>query len=595
MRGVAYFQRASVANAAHVRANGSARSPDRSRRAAMAVRVRIPRIRQQVHERCPPMASAQAPATHRRRNCIMKASIGRFACSMCLAFVAVMSVTAGAVTSGKGDMTPSWEPLVPSLESDAHQPPSPSLVAGYAYDPAFADHGVSIDRFAGSPGYYRGEKMLRLANGDVIVAGTVLINGADQLGIVRYSPSGRRQTWAGITPAYSRYNGQYIVYPNDPAADPKLSHVADIKRYNGNLYVLATQTYRASNGLDKYQPVIVVFSENGVYRGWWFVRIDDDVYNNPLAMDISGNGRLTLLAGNSGGGLWTRLWTARFEIAAGGAPVLDPAFGNGGASLFELPASLSACPAALGGNCPISAVDIAHEAGFVLPANPPFYVTFTKKYDNNCDHDPCLAAFNGTGELRTAFNGNGVRCYPFDDAGSNRDDEAIAIDTDFHVMFGNPVSYVQDIHLLTGVSRQYSSGSGLLRVDSTGTPVTQFGGTGKILWGGCGAGCTVDLGDDIPLAFTRRGADLGVVGHWKPNLVDQPELSIVDAMTGAIRDFHVHGIAAGDANYNDVVGDTFGFTGAGWAKDGASNRMFVTSRLIPAPLADDTIFRYGCE
>jgi hypothetical protein len=525
----------------------------------------------------------------------MKASIGRLACSTSLALLAAASVAAGAVTSGKGDTTPSWEPLVPSLESDAHQPLSPSLATGYAYDPAFADHGVSIDRFAGPPGYYRGEKMLRLANGDVIVAGTVLINGADQLGIVRYSPSGRRQTWSAITPAYSRYDGQYIVYPNDPAADPKLSHVADIKHYNGNLYVLATQTYQASNGLDKYQPVIVEFSEAGAYRGWWFVRIDDDVYNNPLAMDISGNGRLTLLAGNSGGGLWTRLWTARFRIDAGGAPVLDPAFGNGGAAMFELPSSLSACPAALGGNCPISGVDIAHEAGVVVPVNPSFYVAFTKKYDNSGDHDPCIAAFNGTGGLLTAFNGNGVRCYPFDDAGGNHDDEAIAIDTDIHAVGGFPPSFVEDIYVLTSVARQYSSGTGLLRVDSTGAPVTQFGGTGKILWGGCGSNCTVDLGDDIPLAFTRRGADMGVVGHWKPNLVDQPELSIVDAMTGAISDFHVHGIATGDANYNDVVGAAFGFTGAGWAKDGASNRMVVTSRLVPATLADDTIFRYGCE
>jgi hypothetical protein len=374
-----------------------------------------------------------------------------------------------------------------------------------------------------------------------------------------------------------------------------LSYVADIKSYHGNLYVLATQTYHASNGLDKYQAAIVAFSENGAYLGWWFIRLDDDVYNNPRAMDISANGRLTLLAGNSAGGLWTRMWTARFTIDAGGSPVLDTGFGNGGAASFDLPSAVSGCAAAaLGGNCPISGVDIAHEASLLLPVSPPFYVAFTKKYDESGDHDPCIAAFTGSGQLRAAFNSSGIRCYPFDDSGSNHDDEAVAIDTDFHATGSFPPTYVQDIYLLANVSRQYSSGSGLLRVDSAGAPVTQFGGTGKILWGGCGSTCTVNLGNDIPLAFARSGNNIGVAGHWKPNLVDQPELAIVDALSGAISDFHVHAIPTGDANYNDIVGDPLGFTGAGWARDG-SGRMFVTSHLIPSRIADDTIFRYGME
>jgi len=491
--------------------------------------------------------------------------------------------TAGAVDAAKGATNAAWEPDLSSIYD-------------YTYDPAFAADGVSIDRFAGNPGYYEGRRLVRLANGDVVVAGTVAINGAYQLGLVRYSPSGRRQTWPSIPPAYSRYGGQYIVFPNAATPDPELTGVADIKRYGGNLYVLATQIYPASNGLDKYQAAIVVFSESGAFRGWWFIRLDDDVYNTPLAMDITSNGRLTLVAGNSAGGLLTRFWTARYRIDANGTPNLDTGFGNGGAAMFELPTSISGCPdAALGGHCPISGIDIAHEAALVLLADPPFYVAFTKKYDNSGDHDPCIAAFTGSGQLRSAFNASGVRCYPFDDAGSNHDDEAVAIDTDFHAVGTFPPNYVQDIYLLTDVARQYSRGTGLLRVDAGGAQVTEFGGTGKLLWGGCGATCTVDLGDDTPLALARRGRNIAVAGHWKPALVDQPELTVLDALNGALADFQVHGIASGDANYTDIVGDGDGFTAAGWARDGSSNRMFVTARYLPASIVDDTIFRYGNE
>jgi hypothetical protein len=498
-------------------------------------------------------------------------------------FAGLAALPAAAVDAGKGADAPAYEPYALAVDD-------------WTYDPFFADDGVSIDRFAGAPGYYDGRKLVRLANGDVVVAGTVVVDGDDQLGLVRYSPSGRRQTWPSIPPAYARYGNQYIVFPNSAAPDPKLTGVADIKRYGGNLYVLATQTYRASNGLDKYQAAIVVFSEAGDFRGWWFIRLDDDVYNVPLAMDVSGNGRLTLVAGNSAGGLWTRLWTARYTIDANGVPNLDNGFGNGGASTFELSSSTSSCSAAaLGGKCPISGVDIAHEAGLVVLVDPPFYVAFTKKYDNAGDHDPCIAAFSGSGQLRGAFNGSGVRCYPFDDAGSDHDDEAVAIDTDIHAVGGFPPSYVQDIYLLADVSRQYSRGTGLLRVDASSAPVTEFGGTGKLLWGGCGSTCTVDLGDDTPLALARSGNDIGVAGHWKPNLVDQPELTVLDAHSGAIADFQVHGIATGDANYTDIVADGAGFVAAGWARDGSSNRMFVTSRYLPQRIADDTIFRYGME
>lgn len=518
------------------------------------------------------------------------------------AFAILAACVAGpaiAVDAGKGDDPAAYEPL-PYVASRDEDELAPFAAERYAYDPAFANHGVFTDQFAGSPGYYVGQKAVRMANGDVIVAGSVYINGDYQLGLVRYSPSGRRKTWSSVQDAYARYSKQYVVFPNTASPDPALTGVADIRQYGGNLYVLATQKYRASNGLDKYQPAIVVFSAEGEFRGWWYIRIDDDVYNGPVAMDINSNGRLTLLAGNSGGGWWTRFWTARYKINADGVPILDTNYGNGGASMFEVPTSLSSCPAAaIGGLCPISGVDLAHEAGLVAPLEPAFYVAFTKKYDNSGDHDPCIAAFNSGGQLRTSFGTNGVKCYPFDDGGSNRDDEAVALHATFHSEFGGGViRTVQDIYLLANVARQYNPGTGLLRLDSSGAQVAEFGGTGKLLWGGCGASCTVNLGAETPLALTVYGRVVAVAGHWKPQLVDQPQMTMVDSTSGTIASFEVLAIPSGDANYTSIVGDSKGFTAAGWARDGAapsSNKMFVTSRLIPKRIADDTIFRYGHE
>lgn len=511
-------------------------------------------------------------------------------------FALCAAVPAAAGTAGKGNDPAAYEPLPYVASRDADET-TPFAAERYAYDPAFADRGVSIDRFAGSPGYYVGQKLVRLTNGDVIVAGSVYINGAYQLGVTRYSPSGRRQTWPSIPAAYSRYNGQYIVFPNTADPEPKLSGVADIKYYRDHIYILATQMYRASNGLDKYQPVIVVFSTDGAYLGWWYIRIDDDVYNTPRAMDIASSGAMTLLSGNSGGGLWTRLWTARYKIDSNGAPVLDTNFGNGGAAMFELPTSLNACPdAALGGNCPISGVDLAHESGLIAVLNPQFYVAFTKKYNNQGDHDPCIVAITGNGQVRTSFGTNGVRCYSFDDPGSNKDDEAVALHATSHTVYDNGViRTIQDIYLLADVARQYNPGTGLLRLDSNGTQVAEFGGTGKLLWGGCGANCTVNLGADSPLALAVYDGAVAVAGHWKPSLVDQPQFTMVNATNGAIASFEVLAIPTGDANYTSIVGGNNGFTTAGWAKDGDSSKMFVTSRIVPKRIADDTIFRYGFE
>jgi hypothetical protein len=484
------------------------------------------------------------------------------------------------------------------LTVPAAEPELPNGANDYVYDRFFAVGGISVDRFAGtSNASYEGQKLVRLPGGDVVVAGLVPAGaGAQQLGIVRYSPSGRRVTWPAISAPFGHNASQYILYPNGAANSPRVTNVAAIAQRSGYIYVLVDDMY--PDGLDKYRPAVVVFADTGRFVGWWFIHPDNDVYNNARDMAIIGN-KLTLLGGNSAGGWWTKFWTARFAINADGTLSHDASFGGNGVSVFTLSASAGGCSdAQIGGLCPITGIALDHAKGLTVPLAPKFYVAFTKKYDNSGDHDPCVARFNGNGSLDSAFNG-GVACVAFDNGG-NREDRAVALHTDYHtVIGGGGISTVEDIYVTASVARDFSAGVGVMRLNSSGGLNSEFGNGGKVVFGGCGTGCTVNLGPTVPRAMARNGANLAVVGYWDPNLVDDPQLAVINATNGSFLSFRTMGISYGDSIFADVVaGPSGGFTMAGWAKDesvGTWQRMYFTSQALPEGLSNDIIFRYGHE
>lgn len=490
------------------------------------------------------------------------------------------------------------KPLGP-LDVPASEPELPAGANDFVYDPSFGVGGISVDRFAGtSNAAYDGQKLLRLPNGDVVVAGMIPAGSGDQqLGIVRYSPSGRRVTWSAISAPFGHNANQYIVYPNGAANSPKITNVAAIAQRNGIIYVLVDDKY--VDGLEKYRPAVIAFADTGRFVGWWFIHPDNDVYNNARDMAISGS-KLTLLGGNSAGGWWTKFWTARFDINADGTLSFNSTFGGNGAPMFTLPTAAGGCSQAqIGGFCPITGIALDYAKSLVVQLSPKFYVAFTKRYDNSGDHDPCVARFNDNGTLDTGFGTNGIACVAFDNGG-NREDRAVAMHTDYHMVGTIPnVSYVEDIYLVASVAREFSNGVGVARLNSNGTLYSEFGSGGKIVFGGCGAGCTVNLGPTIPRAITRSGANLGIAGYWDPNLVDDPQLAVVNALNGSFLSFRVMGIASGDAIFGDIVaGPNGGFVTAGWAKDdtvGTWQKMYFTSRIAPEGFVDDTIFRYGHE
>lgn len=160
------------------------------------------------------------------------------------------------------DAAAAWQPAaVTSLAEDP-----------YSADPAFAAGRFIEDAFAGDSNvpntYFEGKKIVRLGNGDLVVAALVRKpdgsqnNGYANIGLVRYDASGtQRQTWSNPTPAYAHFNGQYVIYPNSSTAN--FSWIQDIKAIDGKILVAANLNFGGSDDVD---TTILVFGEDGSFK-----------------------------------------------------------------------------------------------------------------------------------------------------------------------------------------------------------------------------------------------------------------------------------------------------------------------------------------
>lgn len=142
----------------------------------------------------------------------------------------------------------------------------------YSADPAFAAGAFIEDAFAGdstAPNtYFDGKKVVRLGNGDLVVAALVRKpdgsqnNGFANIGLVRYNAAGtQRLTWSNPTPAYAHFNNQYVVYPNSATAN--FSWIQDIKAIDGKILVAANLNFGGSDDID---TTILVFGEDGSFK-----------------------------------------------------------------------------------------------------------------------------------------------------------------------------------------------------------------------------------------------------------------------------------------------------------------------------------------
>jgi hypothetical protein len=156
----------------------------------------------------------------------------------------------------------------------------------YVKDPTFNNGRYFVDAFSGSSTQtYRAKKLVRMDNGDVIVAGLVpALDGgnAGGLGLVRYNAAGQRVAWAN--PGAAGFDGnQYVVYNPNLFIPRPIDDVKAIKILGNRIFVLVeVQAFGLSNTIPPqthfrgYAADVVVFNTDGAYLGGTELALNDE-------------------------------------------------------------------------------------------------------------------------------------------------------------------------------------------------------------------------------------------------------------------------------------------------------------------------------
>jgi hypothetical protein len=488
-------------------------------------------------------------------------------------------------------------------------PAGTPFVRTYDYDPTFNTNGTYIDHFAGSAASNaQGRKIVRLANGDVVVAGLATRNGftvADQIGLVRYGASGQRLTWSSVNPAYAEFNSQYIVYPQANSGQPAgaFTEVVDIQERGGNLYVLANLRTPSA----EIRSVFVVFSTNGVHRGWWTYFPSANAPARGFIIQQTGvsSARIIVLGDEpapADSPSKPRIWMARLSLDANGGLALDNGFGGGG---FAFARAVACTIAATAQTCSTTAGAIASRPGPFISSNPGYYVAVSARGSGQPDVDGVVLRFNGNGSKDTTFavssTGYDSAILSFNDGGDDSE-YPVALQTDYHLEI--PLTYVDDIYVAAHVARSTQRGIGLARFDGSGQLDPAFGSGGKQLFGGCGTGpgnCTFANVEMLAWSMVKdenrlalAGWYVGYEGATSPVVrFAYPLFAVVDAGNGSILNFDDYFLSEGDAVFYDIVANGDGsYTMAGDIRDDASGTLSYLSARIRS---NDVIFGNGFD
>lgn len=546
-------------------------------------------------------------------------SVLRVSCHLCAlvacAFGISLLSTAAIARSGAPEAGTDAQSIDPDVAADAasiRAPDGSPLIANWDFDPAFAAHGYGLDRFSdsGAKNYY-GRKIARLDNGDIVAAGLVPRLGSstsDQLGLVRYTAAGRRIAWTSVDPLWARYSNQYIVYPNGAAGQPTGAFVSvvGLQERDGTLYVMANE--QAVDG--GVHPIVMAFSQSGSFKGWWFNYPAGGNQKPGTGFTIVSSKLLVLGADPNPSDVPTRpqMWMSRFTINGDGGLSADQDFGSQGIATYRA----SACQvAATSFPCDTYPAAIAPTGTLTQLTSPKFYVIASAKGPGQPDFTTIVMRFNGNGSRDTSFGFNTNLGYDtagidFDDGGDNAD-IAVAIRTTSHLVV--PAQIVEDIYVVSKVSRALQSGIGVARLDGSGALVAGFGTGGTVLFGGCGTGgsaggdCTFGNVEEVPFALTLSRGTLGIAGWFQgfagtDHLYTYPMFAAVAASNGAIENLSSYPITVGnvlgDSVFYDVVanGDgTFSMTGDVRDPANSGNLSYLIARLQP----HDFIFRNGVD
>lgn len=422
--------------------------------------------------------------------------------------------------------------------------------APYLPDPTFNNGLYLADAFGGSVSDDRsGNPIVRLDNGDVVVAGIVpaFSGGHDpiNLGMVRYNAAGQRVAWAnpGI---YGFVNDNYVIYPNstDPTNSHNVQYVSDMKVLGNRIFVLVDSRFGGTDDIDSYLYVFgtdgallritKVFGSTGAEYSGGMV-----IYSNLMVPETVS----VVVVGSTLNGVWRptfRKGTVNLDSSINFSPAVFPNPGN-------------YCPTNRG--CFLSSIDAG---GSVSGDGGPsrFYLGGSRQYNipDNGNWDFLIMSVNANGTPNTNFAGAGVITIPFDDGGNNYDSvRSLIVNPGITNLGGS-----DHIFATGGVDRVCKLGIGIAKLTEAGSLDHGFGDrvgpsarTGKLIVGGANppTGGTCDQvafrQDDYGNGTALAGGKLAIAGFSRSSSACPPgqacdntnydgELIVIDAADGVV-------------------------------------------------------------
>lgn len=349
-----------------------------------------------------------------------------------------------------------------------------ALAQDYAADPAFNGGNWYVDAFSGSlTRSYRAKKLVRLGNGDVIVAGLVPRRDSSSgdstaLGLVRYDSAGQRQTWASPG-AYGAFGNQYVIYDPASLAPRPVRDVKDIVAIGNRVFVLVeTDRY----GLRNQPPFgayfaghavdVLVFGVDGSYQAS-AVMIDDDnldarnVYGGGIAVysNLQIPEVFSLVYG--GTSIENGIQRATFRRFTAGSTSLSDATGV----VYPNPSNYCSAPQ----RCEITGVALGGRT-----ANVPRIYLAGSHFLNEWDFMAMRLSANGV--PATDFGSGGVRRVGFNISGDTMNDGGRAI----VVKAGGSVGgNTDEIYVGGDVTVRCGDGVGVVKLLADGNPDRTWG------------------------------------------------------------------------------------------------------------------------
>jgi hypothetical protein len=487
----------------------------------------------------------------------------------------------------------------------------------WVYDPGFGVGGIVGDYFGAATinDHHEAQRLVRLDNGDLVVAGLVPAIGQPNsndnfynIGIARYAANGSPVAWSNPIGAYSSGDGRYLDYPNTNVA--RFFAIRDLKVVANHLYVYADHYPSATTG----DAVIAVFRLDGQFVGSYGAfttgLAETGAGLAPYTYTIDAGGvpqrvdKLIAVATYTSGGGRRIVTLKRFDFNADGSLVVDTAFGHIGNGAIDQSMPDDRCDAP-----PCSAIA---RAVFALRADTPAPTVYIAgdAPNSGSDVNPFVMAIDGSsGDLAGGFGGgSGIYLQYGDLPDGNRADHADAL---FATTGGDPASDL--VYLAADYARSCGSSAAITKLRAQvilpGGPRTlpdfSWANGGTLTFGGdASAICTNGLTVTRPNALALDGAQFAIVGaDALLNVITPargPMLAIVRASDGALLEFarhpapHAGGGVWGDSTLDDlVVAGAARYVATGTIMDAASSTLgtlFGTVRFAP-----DRIFGDGFD